>query len=70
MTLITSVQTLLGGTLQDNFGYTVDRSLVLGYVPADMATADSFEVESFGRRTPASLIRRAAYDPERTKILS
>jgi len=27
------------------------------------------EVESFGRRTPASLIRRAAYDPDRTKIL-
>ena len=44
----------VGQTTSGNFGYTVDRSLVLGYVPADMATADSFEVESFfGRRTPA-----------------
>jgi glycine cleavage system aminomethyltransferase T len=49
--------------------YTVDKSLVLGYVAAERAAADTFEVESFGTRSPAVSIQRAAYDPDRTKIL-
>ena len=60
----------VGQTTSGNFGYTVNKSLVLGYVPAEKATADTFEVESFGRRTRAEFIRRAAYDPDRIKILS
>ena len=60
----------VGQTTSGNYGYTVGRSLVLGYIPTEMATADTFEVESFGRRTPASLIIRAAYDPSRSRILS
>ena len=59
----------VGQTTSGNFGYTVSKSLVLGYVPAEQATAGTFEVESFGKRTPAERIRRAAYDPDRTKIL-
>ena len=60
----------VGQTTSGNFGYTVNRSLVLGYVPAEKATANTFEVESFGRRTPAERLTRAAYDPDRSKILS
>ena len=60
----------VGQTTSGNFGYTVDRSLVLGYVPAEKATANNFEVESFGIRTPAERLTRAAYDPHRSKILS
>jgi 4-methylaminobutanoate oxidase (formaldehyde-forming) len=59
----------VGQTTSGNFGYTVDRSLVLGYVPAEMATADGFEIESFAQRAPASVLARAAYDPDRTRIL-
>ena len=59
----------VGQTTSGNFGYTVGKSLVLGYVPAEMATTDSFEVESFGTRTAATRIRGAAYDPERANIL-
>ena len=59
----------VGQTTSGNFGYTVGQSLVLGYVPAEQATADTFEVESFGTRTPAVRIRRTAYDPDRAKIL-
>ena len=58
-----------GQTTSGNFGYTVGKSLVLGYVPSEMATADTFAVESFGTRTPAARIRGAAYDPERANIL-
>ncbi|MCP3973798.1 MAG: FAD-dependent oxidoreductase [bacterium] len=59
----------VGQTTSGNFGYTVGHSLALGYVPSATATADSFEVESFGRRTPATRITRAAYDPNRNNIL-
>jgi 4-methylaminobutanoate oxidase (formaldehyde-forming) len=59
----------VGQTTSGNFGYTIGQSLVLGYVPMEKATGGSFEIESFGRRTAAARIRRAAYDPDRTKIL-
>lgn len=58
----------VGQTTSGNFGYTVGKSLVL-YIPAEKAAADTFEVESFGSRTPAARIPRAADDPDRTKIL-
>ena len=59
----------VGQTTSGNVGYSVGKSLVLGYVPSELADAETFEVESFGIRTTASPIERAAYDPERTKIL-
>ncbi|MCP3854191.1 MAG: hypothetical protein GY745_10465 [Actinomycetia bacterium] len=59
----------VGQTTSGSFGYTVGRSLVLGYVPADLATMDRFEVEAFGERTGATRIRGAAYDPSRSRIL-
>ena len=42
----------VGQTTSGNYGYSVGKSLVLGYVPADRTTAEAFEVESFGKRTP------------------
>jgi 4-methylaminobutanoate oxidase (formaldehyde-forming) len=59
----------VGQTTSGNFGYTVGRSLVLGYLPADLATRNAFEVEAFGRRSGAVRIAGAAYDPERRRIL-
>jgi 4-methylaminobutanoate oxidase (formaldehyde-forming) len=61
--------TAVGQATSGNFGYTVGKSLVLGYVPIEYATSQSFEVEAFGERSPATLIEGAPYDPERSKIL-
>ncbi len=52
-----------------NYGYSVGKSLVLAYLPVENLDADSFEVESFGQRSSAQLIKGAAYDPTRSKIL-
>ena len=52
-----------------NFGYSVGKSLVLGYLPVEALTADSFEVNVFGKNSKATLIKSAAYDPARKKIL-
>jgi 4-methylaminobutanoate oxidase (formaldehyde-forming) len=60
---------VVGRATSGNTGYTVGKSLVLGYLPAELLSADHFEVEAFGRRAAATLIKGAAYDPERRKIL-
>lgn len=52
-----------------NFGYTVGKSLVMGYVPVETIGQAEFQVEAFAERSAATLIRGAAYDPKREKIL-
>ncbi len=56
-------------TTSGNFGYSVGKSLVLGYLPTDRLDDDRFEIESFGERTSATRINGAAYDSKREKIL-
>ena len=56
-------------TTSGNFGYSVGKSLVLGYVPAEYIENTSFEIESFGKRSEATLLKGAAYDPSRSKVL-
>ena len=59
----------VGQTTSGNFGYSVGKSLVLGYLPVELAGRNVFEVEAFGRCSGAVRIAGAAYDPERRKIL-
>lgn len=59
-----------GQTTSGNFGYTVGKSLVLGYLPGDVTTRNAFEVEAFGRRSGAVRVEGAAYDPQRRRILA
>ncbi|MBL6932184.1 MAG: aminomethyl transferase family protein, partial [Rhodospirillales bacterium] len=56
-------------TTSGNFGYSVAKSLVLAYLPVSHMNQTGFMIESFGKRSTASLIKGAAYDPERAKIL-
>jgi len=56
-------------TTSGNFGYSVGNSLVLGYLPLELFERGDFMVEAFGERSPASIVKGAAYDPKREKIL-
>jgi 4-methylaminobutanoate oxidase (formaldehyde-forming) len=56
-------------TTSGNFGYSIGKSLVLGYVPIEHISKTGFEVESFGERSSATMVKGAAYDPRREKIL-
>lgn len=65
---------MLGGTpvaqsTSGNFGYTLGKSLVLAYLDIAHLEGNDFAVESFGRQSRATLIKGAAYDPARKKIL-
>jgi 4-methylaminobutanoate oxidase (formaldehyde-forming) len=61
--------TVVAQTTSGNFGYSTGKSLVLGYLPVDVLKQSDFTVEAFGERSPATLIKAAAYDPNREKIL-
>lgn len=52
-----------------NFGYSVEKSLVYAYLPLSDIERGDFEVNAFGVRSKASLVKSAAYDPKRLKIL-
>lgn len=59
----------VGQTTSGNFGYTVGKSLVLGYLPVEAIRQGGFEVNAFGTCSRASLVKSSAYDPARRKIL-
>ncbi len=59
----------VGRTTSGNYGWTVGKSLVYGYLAAEHLDSRSVEVEAFGQRSAARLIKGAAYDPKREKIL-
>ncbi len=56
-------------TTSGNFGYSVGQSLVLAYLPLELAGHGDFAIEAFGQRSRASIVKGAAYDPRREKIL-
>ncbi|MGR3290964.1 MAG: GcvT family protein [Paracoccaceae bacterium] len=61
---------VVGLTTSGNIGYTVGKSLVLGYVPVKAINQGDFSVNSIGNFSNATLVKGAAYDASRTKILS
>lgn len=52
-----------------NFGYSVGKSLVYAYLPLDAFERGDFEVNAFGVRSKATIVKSSAYDPKRLKIL-
>ncbi|MCP3688110.1 MAG: aminomethyl transferase family protein, partial [Gammaproteobacteria bacterium] len=56
-------------TTSGNFGYTVGKSLVLCYLPVDLPDGSEFLVQSFDNKSTAALVKGAAYDPARKKML-
>ncbi len=61
---------LVDVTTSGNFGYSVGKNLVLGYLPSDLTDVNSVELEVMGDRHPLTHISNCAYDPTREKILS
>jgi 4-methylaminobutanoate oxidase (formaldehyde-forming) len=61
---------VLGVTTSGGYGYTLGKPIVLGYLPAEAADHDDYEIESFCERVPARRHARALYDPERERILA
>jgi glycine cleavage system T protein len=62
---------MLGYVTSANYGYTVGQSIVYGYLPAEYAQLGTkVEVEYFGKRYPAKVVREPLYDPNNTQLRS
>jgi 4-methylaminobutanoate oxidase (formaldehyde-forming) len=56
-------------TTSGNFGYSIGKSLVIGYLPVEVLGNTEFMVEAFGEQSKAEIVKTASYDPGREKIL-
>jgi 4-methylaminobutanoate oxidase (formaldehyde-forming) len=61
---------VLGVASSGGYGYTIGKPIAYGYVPADEAGHDDYEIEVHGETYPAKRLARAAYDPGRKRILA
>ena len=61
----------IGHVTTANYGYSVGKYLLYGYLPAEFATEGAqVEVEYFGERYAATVVREPAFDPGMEKVRS
>ena len=61
---------VLGYTTSANFGHTIGKPIVFGYLPLGACEHTDFEVESFGEVVSATRHDQCVYDPERKRLTS
>lgn len=61
---------VVGTTTSAGFGYTVGRTIALGYLPAELGGSGSFVIEAYGKSYPAERGRRSLYDPNGERLRS
>jgi 4-methylaminobutanoate oxidase (formaldehyde-forming) len=54
---------VVGSTTSAGYGHTLGRTIAFGYLPAEIAAAEDFEIEAFGARHRATRGPRCLYDP-------
>ncbi|MFT5342342.1 MAG: sarcosine dehydrogenase [Paracoccaceae bacterium] len=50
------------------FGVTVNKTIIYGYLPRELAGQDLFELESFGQRHAIKRVNSPLYDPENKRL--
>jgi glycine cleavage system T protein len=59
----------VGYVTSANYGYTVGKSIAYGYLPlAQAVEGNKVEVQYFGRRYPATVVKEPLYDPQMTRL--
>ena len=62
-------QRVLGYVTSANYGHTIGRGIVYGYLPASHANPDTgVDVMYFGDRMPATVAKEPLYDPQGRKM--
>ena len=52
------------------YGHTIGKTILMGYLPAELATETVFEIEAFCVRHPARRVDGPLYDPEGLRLKS
>jgi 4-methylaminobutanoate oxidase (formaldehyde-forming) len=61
---------VLGVTTSGNFGHTVGKPIVFGYLPVGEMEHRDFEIEAFGERHPAVRHDGPLWDPRMERLKS
>lgn len=62
---------VVGAVTSGGYGHSAQASIALGYIPAELAAADTgFEVEIIGARRTARRLDAAAFDPRGLRMRS
>ena len=61
---------VVGWITSGGFCHHVGKSLALGYIPAELAAAERFELEILGERRAATLTGRPVFDPDGKRMRS
>ena len=61
---------VVGFTTSANFGHTVGKPIVYGYLPAALADREDFIIEVYGEPIPAKRHDRPVYDPDNVRLKS
>jgi glycine cleavage system T protein len=60
---------IVGRVTSGGYGYTVERSIAYGYVPAEAAEpGQAVEIEIFGAWVPGEVAREPLYDPDGNRV--
>ncbi len=59
-----------GTTSSAGYGYTVEKTIALGYLPSELARDAELEIEAYGKRYPAKRGPRSLYDPKGERLRS
>jgi len=59
---------VIGVTTSGNYGHTVGKPIVMGYLPIEELQHDDFEIEVFGEAIPAKRHERPLYDSDMLRL--
>jgi glycine cleavage system aminomethyltransferase T/glycine/D-amino acid oxidase-like deaminating enzyme len=59
---------VVGTTTSAGYGYTVGKTIALGYLPTDLAKDAHISIEAYGKRYPAARGPRNLYDPKGERL--
>ncbi|MGH6924570.1 MAG: GcvT family protein [Propylenella sp.] len=59
---------VMGTTTSAGYGYTVEKTIALGYLPAGLAASATLQIEAYGKLYQASRGPRSLYDPKGERL--
>jgi 4-methylaminobutanoate oxidase (formaldehyde-forming) len=61
---------VVGTTTSAGYGYTVGKTIALGYLPAEFSNEAELAIEAYGKHFPARRAPRSLYDPKGERLRS
>jgi glycine cleavage system aminomethyltransferase T/glycine/D-amino acid oxidase-like deaminating enzyme len=61
---------VVGQTASCGFGHTIGKTIAFGWLPTDIESKPTFEIQAYDKTYAATQVARTIYDPENLRLLS